>query len=216
LSEGAVFKLLRKVIIGVLVLIVGTVAYHYLGNPGYRRRLAHSAEEIKERIQDDKRYAWTGTAVVLDAVKGDKLRVDTEANHNVTVRLAGIDAPELPPDHFHKGQPFAEESRDLLTRLTKGKAVEMAILGTDAEKRPLVLLTLDGVLINAKIAEAGLAEVGGELMAAIPAKQRHLIEDAELGAKVEARGIWSLTNYVRPIEFRIREKIALRPHYGTD
>src|SRR5258707_273957 len=118
------FKLLRKAVIGVIVLILGAISYYFVGNPVYRRELTQSAEEIKERIQDDKKYAWTGTAVVLDASKGDRATVDTESNHKVMVRLAGIDAPELPLDRFHTGQPFAEESRDHLAQLIKGKAVD--------------------------------------------------------------------------------------------
>jgi micrococcal nuclease len=210
------FKLLRKAMIGLLVLILGAILYYFLGNPAYRRKLTQKAEEIQDQIKEEKRFAWSGTAVVLDSVKGDRAMVDTEANQKVMVRLAGIDAPELPLDKFHKGQPFAEESRDHLAQLIKGKALEMVILGTDTDKRPLVLLTLDGAFINAKMVEAGLAEVAGETMTGIPAKLRHTIENAELKAKQDRLGIWTLTNYVRPIEFRIRQKIASGSRYGTD
>jgi micrococcal nuclease len=210
------FKLLRKAIIGLLLLILGGVAYYFLGNAVYRRALTQKSEEIKERLQEQKRFAWTGTAVVVDAVKGDRAMVDTEANHKVLVRLAGIDAPELPLDHYHKGQPLAEESRDHLAQLIKGKAVNMDILGTDPDKRPLVLLMLDSALINAKMVEAGLAEAASETSEAMPAKFKHQIENAELKARQERLGIWSLTNYVRPVEFRIRQKMAVKPGYGTD
>jgi endonuclease YncB( thermonuclease family) len=210
------FKLLRKLIIAVLVLIPIVVAYHFLSNAAYRREISQKTEEIRERMNDEKKFAWTGTAVVLDTLKGDRAKVDTESNQKVVIRLAGIDAPELPLDRFHKGQPFAEESRDHLSELIKGKAVEMAIVGTDPDKRPLVLLTLDGMLINALMVEAGLAEVASETASSIPAKQRHTIENAELKAKQDRVGIWTLTNYVRPIEFRIRQKIAQAPHHGTD
>src|SRR6516225_9567818 len=131
------FKLLRKVLVGGLVLILGAIALYFLGNPANRRALTQRAEEIKERVQDDKKFVWTGTAVVVDAVKGDRATVDTEANHKVIVRLAGIDAPELPVNPTRKGQPFAEESRDQLAQLVKGKAVDMAIIGPDPDKHPL-------------------------------------------------------------------------------
>jgi len=210
------FKLLRKSMMVVLILVAGVIVYHYLGNPTYRRQISQETEEIREKINDEKKFAWTGTAVVLEAMKGDHAKVDTEANQKVIVRLAGIDSPELPLDRFHKGQPFAEESRDCLSQLIKGKAVEMAIVGTDPDKRPLVLLTLDGALVNARIVEAGLAEVASETAGSIPAKQRHTIENAELKAKQGRLGIWTLTNYVRPIEFRIRQKETKGTRYGTD
>jgi len=210
------FKLLRKLVLGVLLLAVGLVAYHFLGNPTYRRQLGQKTEEIAEYFKGQKPFAWNGTAVVVDAIKGDRATVETEANHKVMVRLAGIDAPELPPDHIHKGQPFAEESRDHLASLVKGKAVEMSILGPDADKHPLVLLTYEGALINAKMAEAGLAEAAAESSSGMPAKLRHSIENAELKARQQCLGIWTLTNYVRPIEFRIRQRVAVSGRYGTD
>ena len=209
------FKVLRKALIVVVVLMIAAVVYHYLGNAQYRREIAQKSEEIRERINDEKKFAWTGTAVVTETLKGDHAKVDTEANQKVVVRLAGIDAPELPLDRFHKGQPFAVQSRDHLAELVKGKAVQMEIIGTDSDKRPLVLLSLDGVLINALMVEAGLAEVASETAAGIPAKQRHSIENAELKARKDHVGIWTLTDYVRPIEFRIRQKMQ-QPRNGTD
>ena len=156
------FKGLRYIVFVALALIVSGVLYHFIGD-GERRVLTQRTEEIREQLKGEKPFAWTGTAVVVDAIKGDRATaVDTEANHKVIVRLAGIDAPELPVNHTRKGQPFAEESRDHLAELVKGKAVDMAIIGTDPDKRPLVLLTLDGTLINAKIVEAGLAEFASE------------------------------------------------------
>jgi len=210
------FKLLRRVIIGILVLTAGLVAYHFLGNPDYRRQLTQKTQEISEQVKGEQKFAWTGTAVVVDAIKGDRATVDTEANHKVVVRLAGIDAPELGPDRFHKGQPFSEESRDHLAQLVKGKAVEMSIIGPDPEKHPLVLLTLEGTLINAKMTEAGLAEAAAETSAGIPAKMLHAIENGELKAKQARLGIWTLTNYVRPIEYRIRQRATVSGRYGTD
>jgi micrococcal nuclease len=210
------FELLRKIIIGVIALVLGAILCYFLGNPLNRRHLKQKAQEIKEKVEGDKKVAWTGTAVVLNAVKGDRVMVDTEDNQKVMVRLAGIDAPELPLDRFHEGQPFAEDSRDYLTKLVKGKAVTMDILGTDRHRRPLVLLSFDNTLINAKMVEAGLAEAARETSAAIPAKQRHVIENAELKAKQEQLGIWALTNYVRPVEFRMRQNTIVRKCHRAD
>jgi len=204
------FKLLRKCLILPCLAIVCAIGYHYLGNADYRRRMSQTAEELKEEFDSGKKnFPWTGTAVVVEVMKGDRVKVDLEMSPKVLVRLAAIDAPELPREHFHKGQPFAEESRDYLAHLVKGRAVDMAIVGTDAAKTPLVLITVDGELVNARIAEAGLAEVTEETSGMIPAKQRHRIQNGELSAQRSKRGIWGLTNYVRPVEFRIRNKGVL-------
>jgi endonuclease YncB( thermonuclease family) len=200
------FKLLRKVLIGLLLVIVSTIAFYFLHNPLYRRELAQKAEEVKEDLHDEKKKpAWSGPAVVVDALKGDKVVVNTETSQRAIVRLVGIDAPEMPVSHARPGQPLAEESRQYLVKLAKDKAVEMAVVGTDASRFPLALLTVDGILINAKMTEAGMAEATTEYAEKIPAKQRHAIENAELSAKENHLGIWGLTNYVRPVEFRIRQ-----------
>ena len=198
------FRRMRKIMIGLLLLGAAGVVYYFLHNPFYRRELVQTAEEVKEDISSEKKVAWSGTAVVTEALEGDLLTVRTEQFPKVTVHLAGIDAPVLTPEHPAKAQPLAEESRQYLAQLAKDKAVDMDIVGTDFQKRPLVLVTLDGSLLNAKMVEAGLAEVFAETATNIPAKPKHAIANAETSARQNHVGIWGLTNYMRPSEFRIR------------
>jgi endonuclease YncB( thermonuclease family) len=195
---------MRKALIGLLLLGAAGTGYYFLHNPTYRRGLVQTAEEVKEDLGPEKKSVWNGTAVVTDALEGDLLTVKTEQFPKVTVHLAGIDAPVLPADRPAKAQPLAEESRQYLAQLAKDKAVDMAIVGTDIQKRPLVLITLDGSLLNAKMVEAGLAEMFTETATNIPAKPKHAIANAETNARQHHLGIWGLTNYVRPSEYRIR------------
>jgi endonuclease YncB( thermonuclease family) len=210
------FKLLRKLLLIPVVLLIGLVFYYFVGNPDRRRTLVQQAQEIHESVNGQKKYAWTGTAVVLEVTKGDRMTIDTESSHKVVIRLAGVDAPEFSPDHIHKDQPLAKESKERLAELLKGKAVQMAIVEPDPEKHPLALLTLDGTLINAQIVGEGLAEAAPETSSAIPAKPWHEIQNAELQARQRHLGIWTLTNYVRPVEYRIRQRTAVYGRYGTD
>ena len=198
------FRLMRKIVIGLLLLGVGGAAYYFLHNPTYRRGLVQTAEEVKEDLGPEKRYAWSGLAVVTDALEGDLLTVKTEQFPRVTVHLAGIDAPVLFAEHPARSQPLAEQSREYVAQLAKDKAVEMAIVGTDLQKHPLVLITVDGGLLNAKMVEAGLAEAFADTSTNIPAKPKHAIANAEANAREHHLGIWGLTNYVRPSEYRIR------------
>lgn len=201
------FKLLRKTLIGVVALIIGAVAFYYLKNPNNRREIVQTATEVQDEFRKEKvKPVWTGTVVAVDALEGDRAVVNTENAPRVAVRLAGIDAPELPDKFKRNGQPYAEESRDYLAEMIRNKALEMVIVGTDSAKRPLVLLSLDGMLINAKLAEVGLAEVAGDGLEAIPRKLRHQMENAEYKAKQLRTNIWGLTNYVRPVEHRIRQQ----------
>ena len=195
---------MRKIVIGLLLLGTAGMIYYFLHNPFYRRELVQTAEEVKEDLSPEKKIPWSGTAVVTEALEGDLLTVKTEQFPRVTVRLAGIDAPVLPLEHPAKAQPLAEESRQYLAQLAKDKAVDMAIVGTDFQKRPLVLITVEGSLLNAKMVEAGLAEAFSETATNIPAKPRHAIANAEASARQNHAGIWGLTNYMRPSEFRIR------------
>ncbi len=199
------FKRLRYCWIGVLMMAGGTLVYYFLANPVYQRKLVQKAEEARESLHNDKRLRWSGTVVVVGAADGDKLVVDTESSRKVKVSLAGIDAPELAFDRFHRDQELAEESREYLAQLTTNKAAQMEILGTDAAMRPLVLLKVDGVLVNEEMVKAGLAEFSREGAENMPAKVRHEIENAEIDARQKRLGIWGLANYVRPVEYRIRQ-----------
>lgn len=199
------FKLLRKIVILVVLALIIVPVVIYYRNPIYKRNLAQKTEQLRERLKESqKRPVWNGTAVVVDAPEGDRVVVNLEGNPKVTVRLAAIDAPEMPDKFKKNGQPLAEESRALLASLVQDKAVEMDIVGTDAAKCPLVLLTVDGVLINVEMAKAGLAETGTEGFEALPAKLRHDLENAQFQAKQQRTNIWGLENYVRPVEHRIR------------
>src|SRR5690242_16709479 len=111
------FKVLRKVLIGLLLLVVGAIGYHFLSSAHNRRTIVQKAEEVKEDLQDEKLIRWRGTVVALDALKGSQAVVNTESAKKVTVNLAGIDAPEPPAGHSKQGQPLAEESRAYLAQL---------------------------------------------------------------------------------------------------
>ena len=57
------FKLLRKVLIGLLLVIVAVIGYYFLSNPTYKRQLVQKAQEVKEDLHEEKKMAWSGTAV---------------------------------------------------------------------------------------------------------------------------------------------------------
>jgi len=198
------FKLLRRFTLGVLLALVVGATFLYLRNPVHRKLVVQATERVREQFQDKKRPTWKGTVVVVDALEGDTVLVNTEANPNVVARLAAIDAPEMPDKFKRNGQPLAEESREFLARLVKDKAVEMQVVATDASKIPLILLPVGGIQVNAEMARAGLAEAGAEGSDELPVKYRHMIENAEFAARQQRTNIWGLANYVRPVEHRIR------------
>lgn len=194
-----------------LVLLLAVAAiYFYFREPTHRRAFQQRVAETRESLAREKKLpVWEGTVVVVEALEGDKLQVNTENSPNVVVRLAGVDAPELPDRFKRGGQPLAEESRDYLSSLVANKAVQMSIMATDVSKTPLVLIHAEGEFINYKIVASGLAEASGEGLNALPAALRHALENAEYIARAGHLKIWSLSNYVRPVEYRIRQQRAL-------
>ncbi|WP_439545607.1 thermonuclease family protein [Sandarakinorhabdus sp.] len=79
---------------------------------------------------------------------GDNMRC---RNHKQTMRLYGIDAPEMPGScrpgrRCVRGDPYA--SRDYLRRLTRGRAVKCEVRDVDRYGRSIVNCTADGVNIS--------------------------------------------------------------------
>lgn len=202
------FRTLRKVAIWVVVAILALLAFLLLRNPDHQRYIAQKFAESREMLGSRKPPVWEGTVVVVDAVEGDKAIINTETSTGITVRLAGIDAPEMPEKFKRNGQPLAEESRDYLASLVQNKAVQMTIVATDTAMTPLVLFTVEGECVNPKVTAAGFAEAAGDGLSAMPVKIKHEILNGELLAQREKRKIWSLPNYVRPVEHRIRQQRA--------
>lgn len=102
------------------------------------------------------------------------------------VRLLGIDTPE-------KGQPYYDDAREFLSRLTLGKSVALDY-GTrrrDSYGRLLAFVTIDTVQVNRAIIANGLGylylfkdNIGNPKIESMMAAQREAIS--------KERGIWSI------------------------
>jgi endonuclease YncB( thermonuclease family) len=199
------FKTLRKALIGLFLACLAGTLYYFLSKPPYQRALVQTAAELRERVQDtEKKPVWQGMVVITNVIDGDTVVVRTEQHPQVVVCLAGIDAPELARGKNDPGQPLAKESRDFLVNLLTNKALTMSIFTTDTLKRPVVLLTDGDKLINGEPLATGLAEVSEEYFDVLPVKVQNALKNAEYDAKQKSLGIWGLTNYQRPSEYRIR------------
>ena len=199
------FKTLRKALIGLFIACLAGTLYYFLSKPTYRRALEQSAAELRERVQEtEKKPVWQGMVVVTNVIDGDTIVVRTEQHPQVVVRLAGIDAPEVPHPKHDPGQPLAKESRDFLVNLITNKALTMSIVAVDALKRPVVLLTDGDKLVNTEPLAAGMAETYEEFFDSLSVKVQNALKNAEFDAKQKSLGIWGLTNYQRPSEYRIR------------
>lgn len=132
------------------------------------------------------------TGKVVGISDGDTLTVLVDRKP-VKVRLEGIDAPE-------RAQAFGARSREKLSEIVFGKTVRIVTYGTDRYGRTLGVVYIDGVNVNAKMIESGLAW-----------HYKRYSSDAELDrlerdARREKRGLWSDPAPVKPWNWRARGK----------
>ena len=140
---------------------------------------------------------------VVSCNDGDTCRLTTPDNITIKVRLVGIDAPEF-KGKKKNNQPMSEESKNFLNNLVKGKKVKLNSYGTDGFNRNLAELLVDDKIANLELVKSGLAEVyRGRPPKGFSLKNYEL---AEKEAKDEKKGVWSLSNYQSPKDFRKKNR----------
>ena len=116
---------------------------------------------------------------VIEVTDGDTFKI----NSSTSVRMYGIDAPELK-------YCYGSEAKEALSKKIMGKTVILKELRTDFYNRVMALVYLDGELINEYMVKNGFAgsdRNGGT--------QAEIINDAEIFAKKNKLGIFSTRCY---------------------
>jgi endonuclease YncB( thermonuclease family) len=145
-------------------------------------------------------FAFAGQIKVIRVYDGDTIKAITNGNE-ITIRLVGIDAPEISRKKHLPGQPFCLKSREYLSSLILNKVVRLRFYGKDASGKSLGEVFADEVNINIEMIKAGLAEV----YRGTPAKDLEIFayRDAENKAKADIQGIWELRDqYFSPSDWR--------------
>ena len=106
--------------------------------------------------------AWTGICIageyqVSRIVDGDTIIVK-KGDTKLTIRLVGIDAPEISHAKHEPGQPFSQQSTKHLAGLILNQSVDIISYGNDRYGRTLGEVFLGGNNINLEMVKAGLAE----------------------------------------------------------
>ncbi len=142
--------------------------------------------------------------VVFD---GDTLLLKFRNKHNITLRLFGIDAPEV----AHKasrnrpastGQPWGEEAKKSLLHLIRNKPLSYQIMDTDRYKRQVVILYTGKRNINLRMIQQGDAWAYRHYLRYTPEEKPFL--KAEKEARRAKRGLWKHPHPVPPWKFRHR------------
>ena len=131
---------------------------------------------------------------------GDTITVVT-GGQKFTIRLVGIDAPEISKKKHEPGQPFSQNSTKYLAGLVLNKNVDIVPYGTDRYGRTLGVVHVGGKNVNLEMVKSGLAEVYRGKPA--PGFENGLYQKAEDEARSAGMGMWSLgDNYVSPRDWR--------------
>lgn len=142
-------------------------------------------------------------AKILYCRDGDTCQVKINDAFWVSVRLAGVDAPEV--GKKGKGQPLSEEARDQLNKAVQDQEVELRQTDLDQYNRPVVEIIQNKKNINLMLVEQGFAE-------AYKGKTKRLDKSsylsAEAAAKGAKKGIWAVDGYVTPSEYRKEKKLV--------
>lgn len=137
-------------------------------------------------------------ASVKSVHDGDSLTVRRSDKTLVTLRLYGIDAPELK-------QAYGIHAKQLLSSLAGRQRLLVEPLDTDRYGRTVALVRLpDGTLLNEALVVEGLAWVYDAYCHADLCPR---LRELEQQARRERRGLWAEPDPLRPAEWRRRHEV---------
>jgi endonuclease YncB( thermonuclease family) len=110
-------------------------------------------------------------------------------NEQIRIRLHGIDCPE-------KSQDFGNVAKQFLSGYVFGKVVTVQNMDTDRYGRTVGMVTIDGINVNEKLLEAGLA------WHYIKYDKNPKWTEVEEVARSQKKGLWSQSNPIPPWEYR--------------
>ncbi len=160
-------------------------------------------------LLDHKTRPWRVLKVkILNCYDGDTCTARSPYGPQMTFRLIGVDAPEMPgPRTGGWGQAFSRESRDYLRSRVVGRELWVEIVGRDPYLRYLGLFYENNrnYSINQELIEAGYA-FAYRGPAPTVAEIRSWAESSEKQAKTKRRGLWGLSIVPEdPTQFRHRK-----------
>lgn len=112
--------------------------------------LAPVADDARSRLR-----TMQGGCEVARVVDGDTVHLVCDGRRAERVRLTGFDAPELFSPQCPAEKRAAEASRDALARMVEGRPVEVAFVGTDKYRRPLVDMRVGDERVAARMVAEG-------------------------------------------------------------
>ena len=144
--------------------------------------------------------SYAGPLKVSRVTDGDTITV-RDGTVEKTIRLVGIDAPEVSHKKREPSQPYGQAATKYLAGLVLNKVVEIKEYGQDRYGRSLGVVFLAGKNVNLEMVKAGYAEVyRGAPAAGFDSGPYWKAEEEARAAK---KGMWAQGDkYVSPREWR--------------
>lgn len=133
--------------------------------------------------------AQTVTGKVVKVKDGDTVVVLDSTKTMITVRLAGIDAPE-------KNQDYGQNAKQFTSDQIFGKVVTFKEISKDRYGRTVAFVFYEKKNLSEELLKAGLA------WHYIKYDKSKYLQELEDTARKNKTGLWSLPNPVPPSEFR--------------
>lgn len=136
---------------------------------------------------------------VINVHDGDTVTLLDQNNKKTTIRLQGIDAPELK-------QAFGAAAQENLSRMVLGKQVTIYWTKVDKYRRTVGTIMLDGRDINIEQVKAGVAWHFKKYEDEQPPVDRRTYAAAEQQARTAGLGLWSDAKSIAPGDWRQEAK----------
>ena len=156
----------------------------------FREELENSCERLSARAVEVL-FALPSTGVAAGIVDGDTITLLT-AEEKVSIRLYGIQCPE-------EAQPFGQEAKEFASDMIYGKSVEVETVETDRSGRTVGLVTVDNVLFNEELVDAGYAWVDTRNCDMPVCEKWKALQQQ---AREAERGLWADPNPIPPWMFK--------------
>ncbi len=135
----------------------------------------------------------TITGKVIRISDGDTFHMLLDDRSTIKIRLHGIDSPE-------KSQPFYQQARNYLSELIFNKSVKIVVPYKDQYKRHVAFAYVDGISVNEKMLESGMA------WHFTKHDQQVKWKELENKARNDKKGLWADPHPIAPWKYRTEQR----------
>lgn len=184
------FFILRKICIGIGILILAGVLYYlYLKREMFQPALAMVEVWRNENVHQQ-RIIGTATGKAIQVVSGNSFWVRLPNGQRFILRLTGIDVPSLPPKPEPAVKELILESEELLSDLVLSNEVTWQITVANGQTDASGVVFVGTTNVNLMMLRSGLAKLHLPGVAGLPRREQYRLYQAQHAARKEEKGWW--------------------------